>query len=159
MTDVVFSKLVPELKVSDLEASLRFWRDLLGFAVRYSRPEEGFAFLEREGAQIMLHQDDLGSRPGVLITGDMQRPFGRGINFEIDASDLAPIIAAVAAAKWPSTWGRRNAGAVSARSCRVPAKSGCRTRTAIWFDFPKGSARGQFLEVNKATLEHMHVRR
>jgi catechol 2,3-dioxygenase-like lactoylglutathione lyase family enzyme len=101
VTDVVFSKLVPEFKVSDLEASLRFWRDLLGFAVRYSRPEEGFAFLEREGAQIMLHQDDLGSRPGVLITGDMQRPFGRGISFEIDTSDLAPIIAAVAAAKWP----------------------------------------------------------
>ncbi len=101
MTDVVFSKLVPELKVSDLEASLRFWRGLLGFAVRYSRPEEGFAFLEREGAQLMLHQDDLGSRPGVLITGDMQRPFGRGINFEIDAKDLTPIMQAVAHAGWP----------------------------------------------------------
>jgi catechol 2,3-dioxygenase-like lactoylglutathione lyase family enzyme len=101
VTSVSFAKLMPELKVSDLDVSLRFWRDILGFAVRYDRPEEGFAFLEREGAQIMLHQDDLGSRPGVLITGEMQRPFGRGINFEIDASDLTPIIDAVAAANWP----------------------------------------------------------
>jgi catechol 2,3-dioxygenase-like lactoylglutathione lyase family enzyme len=101
VTDVSFAKLMPELKVSDLDVSLRFWRDILGFAVRYDRPEEGFAFLEREGAQIMLHQDDLGSRPGALITGEMQRPFGRGINFEIDASDLTPIIDAVAAANWP----------------------------------------------------------
>lgn len=101
MTDVSFAKLMPELKVSDLGASLRFWRDILGFTVRYDRPEEGFAFLEREGAQVMLHQDELGSRPGVLITGEMQRPFGRGINFEIDAKDLTPIIQAVAAANWP----------------------------------------------------------
>ncbi len=101
MTDVEFAKLMLELKVTDLEASLRFWRDILGFAVRYDRPEEGFAFLEREGAQIMLHQDELGSRPGVLITGEMQRPFGRGINFEINASDLTPILQAVADANWP----------------------------------------------------------
>lgn len=101
MTEVTFAKLMPELKVSDLEESLRFWRDILAFVVKYNRPEEGFAFLEREGAQVMLHQDDLGSRPGVLITGEMQRPFGRGINFEIDASDLTPILEAVAAANWP----------------------------------------------------------
>lgn len=98
---VSFAKLMPELKVSDLETSLRFWRDLLGFAVRYSRPEEGFAFLDRDGAQVMLHQDELGARPGVLITGEMQRPFGRGINFEIDANDLTPILQAVAGANWP----------------------------------------------------------
>jgi catechol 2,3-dioxygenase-like lactoylglutathione lyase family enzyme len=101
VTDVSFAKLVPELKVSDLETSLRFWHDLLGFSVHYNRPEEGFAFLDRDGAQVMLHQDNRGPRPGVLITGEMQRPFGRGINFEIDANDLTPILEAVAAANWP----------------------------------------------------------
>jgi catechol 2,3-dioxygenase-like lactoylglutathione lyase family enzyme len=101
VTDVSFAKLVPELKVSDIEASLRFWLEILGFAVRYTRPEEGFAFIEREGAQVMLHQDDMGSRPGVLITGEMQKPFGRGISFEISATDLTPIIQAVAAMNWP----------------------------------------------------------
>lgn len=101
MTDVSFAKLVPEVKVGDIEGSLRFWCDILGFAVRYSRPEEGFAFIEREGAQVMLHQDDLGSRPGVLITGEMQKPFGRGVSFEISATDLTPIILAVAGMNWP----------------------------------------------------------
>lgn len=105
MTDVSFAKLVPELKVSDLSASLRFWCGLLGFSLRYSRQEEGFAFLDRDGAQIMLHQDELGSRPGVLLTGEMQRPFGRGINFEIDVNDLTPILQAVAAAGWPTYLG------------------------------------------------------
>lgn len=98
---VSFAKLVPELKVSDFGASLKFWCELLGFVVRYSRQEEGFAFLDRGGAQVMLHQDELGGRPGVLITGDMQRPYGRGINFEIDADDLTPILEAVAVAQWP----------------------------------------------------------
>lgn len=101
VTNVSFAKLVPELKVGDLETSLRFWRDVLGFAMRYGRPEEGFAFLDRNGAQVMLHQDELGPRPGDLITGDMQRPFGRGISFEIDADDLAPILKAIVAAQWP----------------------------------------------------------
>lgn len=35
------AKLVPELLVTRLESSLGFWRDLLGFAVAYDRPEEG----------------------------------------------------------------------------------------------------------------------
>lgn len=41
-----FAPLVPELDVIDLEASLRFWCEVLGFAVVYDRPERGFAYLE-----------------------------------------------------------------------------------------------------------------
>ena len=52
-----WAKLVPELLVSDIAASLKFWRDRLGFAIAYQRPEQAFAYLERpEGAQIMLCQ-------------------------------------------------------------------------------------------------------
>ena len=40
-----FAPLVPELDVFDLAASLRFWRDVLGFRVAYRRPENGFAYL------------------------------------------------------------------------------------------------------------------
>ena len=48
--------MVPELLVTDFDASLAFWRDILGFAVAYARPAERFAYLERsEGAQVMLH--------------------------------------------------------------------------------------------------------
>jgi catechol 2,3-dioxygenase-like lactoylglutathione lyase family enzyme len=35
--------LVPELLVSDLVASRRFYCDVPGFAVRYERPEEGLS--------------------------------------------------------------------------------------------------------------------
>jgi catechol 2,3-dioxygenase-like lactoylglutathione lyase family enzyme len=48
--------LVPELLVADLDASLRFWRGLCGFAVAYDRPEERFAYLDRAGAQVMLEE-------------------------------------------------------------------------------------------------------
>jgi hypothetical protein len=52
-----WAKLIPELLASDLAESLGFWRDLLGFAIAYQRPEEAFVYLERpEGAQIMLSQ-------------------------------------------------------------------------------------------------------
>jgi len=36
--------LVPELCVTDLATSQRFWCDLLGFTVKYARLNEGFAY-------------------------------------------------------------------------------------------------------------------
>src|SRR5437899_6923989 len=52
-----WARLVPELLVEDIAISLLFWRDRLGFAIAYQRPEERFVYLERpEGAQIMLSQ-------------------------------------------------------------------------------------------------------
>ena len=86
-------QLVPEIKISDLTASLRFWRDLLGFRVLFDRAEEGFAYIDRDGAQIMLDQRGLGApeRQGIWETGPMDRPFGRGVNFQIQASDLETI--------------------------------------------------------------------
>lgn len=49
-------RLVPELDVSSLSSSLRFYEGVLGFGVLYSRPEEGFAHLEREGAHLMIER-------------------------------------------------------------------------------------------------------
>jgi catechol 2,3-dioxygenase-like lactoylglutathione lyase family enzyme len=91
-----FAKLVPELDVSSLADSLRFWCDGLGFTIAYARPESGFAYLEREGAQVMLCEMD-----GDWQTGTLERPFGRGINFQIKASNLEPILTALAALGWP----------------------------------------------------------
>ena len=89
--------LVPELIVSDLEASLRFWRDLLGFQVLYARQEEGFAYLERERAEVML--EVLGDRS--FGVGTLDRPFGRGVNLQIEAASLTPMLEALARAQWP----------------------------------------------------------
>ena len=89
--------LVPELIVSDLETSLRFWRDLLGFQVLYARPAEGFAYLERERAEVML--ETLGDRSWTV--GPLERPFGRGINLQIETTSLTPMLEARARAQWP----------------------------------------------------------
>ena len=46
-----WAKLVPELLVSDIAASVEFWSHHLGLAIAYERPEETFAYLVRpEGA-------------------------------------------------------------------------------------------------------------
>lgn len=92
--------LVPELSVCDLTQSLRFYRDLLGFRLRYARPEEGFAYLEREGAEIMLDQIGLGRDfDAALRAGD--RPFGRGVNLQIRTASVAPLLSALADAGLP----------------------------------------------------------
>jgi catechol 2,3-dioxygenase-like lactoylglutathione lyase family enzyme len=91
-----WAKLAPELAVSDIDASLEFWRDAIGFKVAYHRPAERFAYLERDGAQIMLCQ-----RNGRYETGPMQRPFGQGAMFQIAVADIAPVLTALAAIKWP----------------------------------------------------------
>lgn len=91
-----FNALVPELDVADIAGSLRFWCDLLGFHVVYDRPAAGFAFLEREVAQVMLCQVN-----GEWVTGPLERPYGRGINFQIEAADISVIATALDAAGWP----------------------------------------------------------
>lgn len=91
-----FALLVPELDVTDLAASLAFWCGLLGFTVAYDRPAAGFAYLEREGAQVMLCQ-----RNGNWDTGPLERPFGRGINLQIRVGSIASILAALDGGGWP----------------------------------------------------------
>ncbi len=90
--------LVPELLVTDLAASLGFWRDRCGFAVVFDRPEEGFACIERDGARIML--DRLGNTRD-WVAAPLERPFGRGMNLEIAVAAVAPILAALSAVGWP----------------------------------------------------------
>jgi catechol 2,3-dioxygenase-like lactoylglutathione lyase family enzyme len=91
-----FAPLVPELDVTDMERSLSFWCGLLGFTIAYDRPTAKFTYLEREGAQIMLCEIN-----GDWMTASLERPFGRGVNFQIETCDLSPILASLEAAGWP----------------------------------------------------------
>ncbi|MBO1020214.1 VOC family protein [Methylobacterium sp. SD274] len=91
-----FSPLVPELDIRDLPASLAFWCGALGFAVAYARPENGFAYIERGGAQVMLNLVN-----GNWQTGPLEPPLGRGINFQIAVDALDPILTALDAVPWP----------------------------------------------------------
>jgi catechol 2,3-dioxygenase-like lactoylglutathione lyase family enzyme len=93
-----FQPLVPELVCADFRASLTFYRDLLGFTRLYGRGNPDFAYLERERAQLMLEQHE---SDGSWLTGPLERPFGRGLNLQIEASDLAPMLGALARAGWP----------------------------------------------------------
>jgi catechol 2,3-dioxygenase-like lactoylglutathione lyase family enzyme len=93
-----WAALVPELLVRDIAKSLRFWRDLCGCTVLFDRPDEGFAYLDLHGAQIML--DEIGKTRDWL-TGPLENPFGRGINLQIRVPAVEPIVAALAQAGWP----------------------------------------------------------
>ena len=110
-----FSGLVPELLVEDIDVSLRFWMDALGFTIAYQRPEAGFAFIERpEGAQIMLCQ-----RHGGWETGPLEPPFGRGVMFQVYVTSVDTVEKQLSALAIPlhagprevwRQWGNREGG-------------------------------------------------
>lgn len=82
MIALKFNSLIPELTVSDIEASRKFYVDILGFRIEYERPENKFIFISLEGNQIMLEQEN-----GHWNTGSLDYPYGRGINLEMTVSD------------------------------------------------------------------------
>ena len=76
--------MVPELAVTDWRKSLVFYRDVLGFEMVYSRPDEGFA-------QLMVDQIGIGRTFGDaagLAAGEL----GRGINLQIRVASLDPLL-------------------------------------------------------------------
>jgi catechol 2,3-dioxygenase-like lactoylglutathione lyase family enzyme len=87
--------LVPELLVTDLGRSLAFWRDACAFDVAYERPEERFAYLTLGSAHLMLEEIGDGRH---WMTGPLDAPFGRGINFQISVPDAAALAASLEAA-------------------------------------------------------------
>jgi catechol 2,3-dioxygenase-like lactoylglutathione lyase family enzyme len=91
----MFNALIPELAVRDCAASLRFYCDILGFWVVYERPEDGFAFLQLGGAQLMLDQIDTGRTFGTI---GAQTQLGQGLNLQIIVAALDPMLAALAQA-------------------------------------------------------------
>ena len=86
------AKLVPELICSDLARSLRFYTEVAGFRVLYERPEERFAFLDRDGAQLML-EEPVGR---VFLAAQLFHPYGRGMNLQIQVEDVGALHARIA---------------------------------------------------------------
>lgn len=87
------AKLVPELLVSDHAASLDFYVRVIGFSVLYDRPVEKFAYLDLDGAELMIEQET-----DFWLTAKRERPYGRGINLQIEVGDLDGIVARLQAA-------------------------------------------------------------
>ncbi len=91
--------LTPELSCTDIKRSLAFYVGVLGFSIQYERPEEGFAMLERQGTRLMLDEMRAGTR--TWLTGSMEPPFGRGVNFQIETTAVDDLYAKVRAAGIP----------------------------------------------------------
>lgn len=104
--------VVPELAVTDWQASKRFYCDRLGFECVYERPEEGFCYLRRQEpdllpevrqyhkVELMLDQIGLG-RTFDNGTGPWQHPLGRGMNLQIRILNLLPLHLKLTGAKIP----------------------------------------------------------
>ncbi|NIZ13813.1 VOC family protein [Phaeobacter sp. HF9A] len=82
--------LVPELSVTDWAASRRFYHEVLGFGVRYERPEEGFSYLALGAAELMIDQLGVGRDFDADLSA-AARPFGRGTNLQIEVADAAEL--------------------------------------------------------------------
>ncbi len=98
-----WAKIVTELHVADLDVSLGFWRNIIGFEIAFNREEERFVYLEHpEGQQIMLCQ-----RHGRFETGPMLPPLGQGAMFQIYLEDIGSILSRLASRNWPIYLGPR----------------------------------------------------
>lgn len=81
-----FNKLLPEMIVSDIKCSLKFYCKVIGFKLEYERPEDGFAFISYNGSQLMLEQDRFETSPWRVEP--LEKPYGRGMNLSIECRDI-----------------------------------------------------------------------
>ncbi len=82
-----WNPMVPELSVTDFAKSLEFYRKTLGFKLRDRRSNPEFSYLEIEKVQIMIEQ----IHKTAWITDPLEYPLGRGVNFQIELSEIAPV--------------------------------------------------------------------
>ncbi len=81
-----FNKTIPEMDVTNLEESLKFYKTC-GFKLSYERKEDKFVFLSLGEIQFMLQE----LHSNKWKTGELEYPFGRGINFQLEVDDVESI--------------------------------------------------------------------
>ncbi|MFZ4486913.1 MAG: bleomycin resistance protein [Candidatus Nanopelagicales bacterium] len=79
-----WNPMVPELLVEGFEASLHFYVDIIGFDVAFQRTNPRFAYLDLNGAQLMIEAD----HDDAWMVDAIVSPRGRGLNLQIDVPDL-----------------------------------------------------------------------
>lgn len=125
--------LVPELLITDLATSLEFWVGLCGFEVVYGRAEEGFAYVRLGTAHVMLDQIGVGRD---WVTDTLERPLGRGVNFEITIPSIDPVLERLTASDVPlfmepeTKWYSKGATSVGVRQFLVQDPDGYLLRFA-----------------------------
>ena len=101
--------LVPEFQVKNFNKSVAFYQGILGFNIEYSRHESKFAMISLERAWIMLEETKdfhaVSDREFIeerqWRTGELESPFGRGINFQILVCDVDKLYAKIIKSKYP----------------------------------------------------------
>lgn len=78
-----FNKLIPELTVSDINTTKKFYTEVLGFKIEYERINDKFAFLSLGEVQLMIEQIN-----DNWTVGELKYPFGNGINLQIEIDNL-----------------------------------------------------------------------
>lgn len=82
-----WNKIIPELSVSNLENSLKFY-ETIGFKLEYDRPENKFAFISLGEIQFMLQELSSNDKWDLA---PLTYPFGNGINFQLEVDDITKI--------------------------------------------------------------------
>ena len=82
-----WNKIIPELSVTNLENSLKFYKTA-GFKLEYDRPENKFAFISLGEIQFMLQEISDNDKWNLA---PLIYPFGNGINFQLEVSNLDEI--------------------------------------------------------------------
>lgn len=82
-----FNKNIPELSVTNLERSLKFYKTI-GFKIEYDRPENKFAFVSLGEIQFMLQEFSDNDKWNVA---KLIYPFGNGINFQLEVDNVDEI--------------------------------------------------------------------
>ena len=77
------NKLIPELTVSGINTTKKFYTEVLGFKIEYERINDKFAFLSLGEAQLMIEQIN-----DNWTVGELKYPFGNGINLQIEINNL-----------------------------------------------------------------------
>lgn len=129
------ARMVAELMVKNLTRSRQFWIDLCGFEVVYQREDEGFIFLDRDGAQFML--EEVRGDDG-WITAPLEAPLGRGVNFEIKVTSIDALHRCFVDAGWPmyrqmqERWYRSDDVEIGVRQFLVQDPDGYLLRFSEW---------------------------
>lgn len=92
---VKFNKLIPELSVSDINKSKDFYLSL-GFSIVYERVDDKFCFLELDGNQLMIEEVNQNWN-----VGELEYPFGRGINISMEVADIDKLYGFVKEKQYP----------------------------------------------------------
>ena len=82
-----FNKSIPELSVTNLENSLKFYKTI-GFKIEYDRPENKFVFILLGKIQFMLQEISNNDKWNVM---ELTYPFGNGINFQLEVDNVNEI--------------------------------------------------------------------